>query len=87
MNTILEHIQCMFMELYHLPKDEELENAESKAYDKLVATLTPEQDKLFNEFLDAHFSVVAHGEDETYKFGFSTGVRLVMETLNYPFQK
>ncbi|MBR6703110.1 MAG: hypothetical protein IKL76_00960 [Clostridia bacterium] len=87
MNTILENIQCMFMELYHLPRDEELENAESKAYDKLVATLTPEQDKLFNEFLDAHFATQAYAEDETYKFGFSTGVRLVMETLNYPFRQ
>ena len=87
MNTILENIQCMFMELYHLPRDEELENAESKAYDKFVATLTPEQDKLFNEFLDAHFATQAYAEDETYKFGFSTGVRLVMETLNYPFRQ
>ena len=51
------------------------------AADKLIAVLTDQQRKLFEEYMDAQREVMVLTDAETFIYGFRTGAKIMMDVL------
>ena len=51
------------------------------AADRLIAVLSEEQKKLFDEFTDAQREVSVLTDCETFVYGFQTGAKIMMDVL------
>lgn len=51
------------------------------ATDRLVAVLSDEQKKLFEEFTDAQREVMVLTDAETFIYGFRAGAKIMMDVL------
>ena len=51
------------------------------AADRLIAVLSDEQRKLFDEFTDAQREVSVLTDCETFMYGFQTGAKIMMDVL------
>ena len=51
------------------------------AADRLIAVLSEEQKKLFEEFMDAQREVMVLTDAETFIYGFRTGAKIMMDVL------
>ncbi len=56
-------------------------NESADAADKLIAALSDEQTKLFEEFMDAQREVCVLNDAETFIYGFRTGAKIMMDVL------
>ena len=52
------------------------------AADKLIAVLSDEQKKLFEEYMDAQREVMILTDMETFIHGFQTGAKIMLDVLN-----
>lgn len=55
--------------------------ASADAADKLIAVLTEEQRKLFEEYMDAQREVMVLTDAETFIYGFQTGAKIMLDVL------
>ena len=51
------------------------------AADKLIAVLTDQQRKLFEEYMDAQREVMVLTDAETFIYGFRTGAKIMLDVL------
>ena len=56
-------------------------NESADAADRLIAVLSEEQKKLFEEFMDAQREVTVLTDAETFIYGFRTGAKIMMDVL------
>ncbi len=56
-------------------------SASADAADKLIAALSDEQTKLFEEFMDAQREVCVLDDAETFIYGFRTGAKIMLDVL------
>ena len=53
----------------------------SDAADRLIAVLSDEQKKLFEEYMDAQREVMVLTDAETFIYGFRLGAKIMMDVL------
>ncbi|MBQ8684929.1 MAG: hypothetical protein IJ514_02010 [Clostridia bacterium] len=87
MESIIDEFQNYFCERYPLPRDQAISDRAFAAYEKFCAVLSKEQKELFEQYLDHLYEEEAANEDATYKFAFTTGIKLTLEVLAYRFRK
>ena len=56
-------------------------SASADAADKLIAALSDEQKKLFEEYMDAQREVSVLTDAETFIYGFRTGAKIILDVL------
>lgn len=56
-------------------------SASADAADRLIAGLSDEQKKLFEEYMDAQREVAVLTDAETFIYGFRTGAKIMMDVL------
>ena len=56
-------------------------NESADAADRLIAVLSEEQKKLFEEYMDAHREVMVLTDAETFIYEFRTGAKIMMDVL------
>ena len=56
-------------------------NESADAADRLIAVLSEEQKKLFEEFMDAQREVSVFTDAETFIYGFRLGAKIMMDVL------
>lgn len=56
-------------------------NESADAVDRLIAILSDEQKKLFEEYMDAQQEVMVLTDAETFIYGFRTGAKIMMDVL------
>lgn len=56
-------------------------NESADAADRLIAVLSDEQKKLFEEYMDAQREVIVLTDAETFIYGFRTGAKIMMDVL------
>ena len=80
----LDEIDNLYIEFYSKPKSKNLTDAqkqENVAYEKLYATMTKEQQKLFLDYLDYNAEVWLKECFDAYRNGFQAGMRLLYNAL------
>ena len=56
-------------------------NESAEAADRLIAVLSEEQKKLFEEYMDAQREVMVLTDAETFIYGFRLGAKIMMDVL------
>lgn len=56
-------------------------SASADAADKLIAALSDEQKKLFEEYMDAQREVMVITDMETFIYGFRIGAKIMLDVL------
>lgn len=56
-------------------------SASADAADRLIAVLSDEQKKLFEDYMDAQREVAVLTDAETFIYGFRTGAKIMIDVL------
>ncbi len=74
--TITEHMWNSVLQQWKLNQDKEAVSEIDKKYQKLLETLSPEQEEVITEYCNAIFSSGAETEEFFYRLGLKDGLNL-----------
>ncbi len=77
--SVLEQLYMLELDNELIKDKTSLEIKEEQVYDNLRKSLTKEQRRLFDEFVELISDRLAERQEVLYKLGFKTGLKLVKE--------